>query len=230
MPKVPGALEVMPPPPVGPDEDRTTLKPLIARSRALNVGPMVDFAAYRAGPDDPVQIDFDEEPTLTAPVVPGLVSKDGERPTDLSSVIAGDFQLSGRDVGLILVVVDSEPRRREPHGWHGAPPRAARLSAQKYLEVMGRHKDGFEPNQQHQPQSVLARYATWRFLTCPIRPPGCTPSAASFAHPLVSSWFAVLAGTVMSLGLWERLRNRGPCTTPAGQSRDGRTSGAKVAA
>jgi hypothetical protein len=140
MPKVPGALEVMPPPPVGPDEDRAALKPLIARSRARDVGPMVDFAVYRAGPDDSVQVDFDEEPTLTAPVVPGLVSKDGERPADLSSVIAGDFQVSGCDVGLILVVVDSEPRRRELHGWHGAPPRAARLSAQKYPEVMGGHK------------------------------------------------------------------------------------------
>jgi hypothetical protein len=127
MPKVPGALEVMPPPPVGPDEERAALQSLIARSRTRDLGPMVDFSAYRTGPDDPVQVDFDEEPTLTAPVMPGLVSKDGERPTDLSSVIAGDFQISGRHVGLILVVVDSEPRRRELHGWHGAPPRAARL-------------------------------------------------------------------------------------------------------
>jgi hypothetical protein len=70
----------VPPPPVGSDEDRAALKPLIA-------------------------VDFDQEPTLTAPVVPGLVCNDREGPT--GSVIVGDFQVSGRDVGLMLGVVDS---------------------------------------------------------------------------------------------------------------------------
>lgn len=119
-PKVPGTLEVMPPPPVGADEDRAALKPLIA-------------------------VDFDKEPTLTARVVPGLVCDDGEGPTALSSAKPDDFQVSGRDVGFMLVVVDSEPRRRELHGWnaiHG-PPVHARSRAQKYTEVTSYNKRAF---------------------------------------------------------------------------------------
>ncbi len=94
--KFPGALEVMPPPPVGPDEGG-------------------------AAPKSPIAGDLDEELTLTAPAVPGLVGcNEREGPAEQPSVVADDLQVSGRDVGLEFVVVHLDPR-------HGQVPAHGRL-------------------------------------------------------------------------------------------------------
>jgi hypothetical protein len=89
----------------------------VTRAQARYSELLLDLAG---DPSLPV-LDVDDELTLAVPVVPGLVDchnrqRPTGRPRGLSSLRAGDFQISGRHVGLELVVVDSEPRHCEVHG------------------------------------------------------------------------------------------------------------------